>query len=273
MADYHPDRELAPRDVVARAIHAEMTRTGSTHAWLDITLLPAGTVERRFPSILRFCRRHGIDPIRERIPVAPAAHYLMGGVRTDSWARTSLAGLFACGEVACTGVHGANRLASNSLLEGLVFARRAVDRILRGDGICDPLPRLRELPVTLPSPRSGPLPPHLRRSLPEIMWRHAGLVRSADSLHSAREALADANRPAGAAAADRDALELANLALLSRLVVESALLREESRGAHFRTDFPRRHPDWQGHIVLSRDGAWLAPLRATTSEPVGTGHD
>ncbi|MBV9278659.1 MAG: FAD-binding protein, partial [Chloroflexi bacterium] len=228
---------------------------------------------RRFPSILRFCRRHGIDAVRDPIPVAPAAHYLMGGVRTDSWARTSLPGLFACGEVACTGVHGANRLASNSLLEGLVFGRRAVDRILRGDGAWEPLPKGRELPADLPPSRSGPLPPGLRRCLPEIMWRHAGLVRSADSLRAAREALADAHPPSAASPVGRDDHELANLALLSRLVVESALLRRESRGAHFRTDFPHRDRGWQGHIVLARDGASLVPLRDSAPVPVGAGHD
>ena len=128
MADYHPQRDLAPRDVVARAIVEQMARGGSDHVDLDVTHLPAEKVSVRFPQIYRFCLEHGLDITKQPIPVSPAAHYMMGGVRTNTWGETNLRGLYACGEVACTGVHGANRLASNSLLETVVFAKRAVDR-------------------------------------------------------------------------------------------------------------------------------------------------
>lgn len=278
MADYHPDRELAPRDVVARAIHGEMMRTDSRQMWLDITHLPVELIEHRFPTIVHFCRRWGIDPVRDMIPVAPAAHYLMGGVRADGWGRTSVPGLFACGEVACTGVHGANRLASNSLLEGLVFARRAVRHIVEGDDVAHGVversaaeqlaPPISEILERAPS----------RADLAETLWRHASLVRSAESLRAARETIAPqpersmdardqgrAERGAVPRDAGASAHEEANLALLGRLLLESARLREESRGAHFRSDFPRRDPAWLGHIVVSARGVWYAPLSSTVA--------
>jgi L-aspartate oxidase len=298
MVDYHPDRELAPRDVVARAIHQQMIRTSSSHVWLDITHLPREKVERRFPSIVGYCRRYGIDPVHDPIPVAPAAHYLMGGIRTDSWARTSIPGLLACGEVACTGVHGANRLASNSLLEGLVFARRAVATILRGDakmGIA-PAPG-RELSLeTVPActVESDACAARSRQELADVMWRLCSLVRSAESLQEARELVAPhpptpepadpegTQGPAyrsrqergrdvrlysplprageGSGVGGRSQYELANMALLSALLVESALLRRESRGAHYRSDFAQSDPAWQGRIVVSQQGARLSPL-------------
>lgn len=266
MADYHSDRELAPRDVVARAIHSQMVHTGSSHVWLDITHLPPERIERRFPSIVAFCRRYDIDPVQHPIPVAPAAHYMMGGIRTDTWARTSIPGLLACGEVACTGVHGANRLASNSLLEGLVFARRAVQGLMGDD-----------LPGGAPAPRATPLPwkePVLgshrghrpaqtaRISLADIMWQHAGLVRSHSSLTTARTAIAALDIGA-AETSDRATAETANLALLGSLLVEAAILRDESRGAHFRSDRPQRDPSWEGHILISREGACFSPLLST----------
>lgn len=268
MGDFHPDRELAPRDVVARAIHQQMIRSNSPNVWLDITHLPVERVEARFPSILRFCRDHGIDPTREPIPVSPAAHYLMGGVRTDVWGRTSLPGLYACGEVACTGVHGANRLASNSLLEGLVFARRAVQSILRGDGGAPEMasgPRLTTAGFRVDT---DPETPVSRPELAAVMWRHASLVRSAESLRQASAQIGwpgESPRPqAGGVRGTVAQHELANLTLLGRLILRAASLREESRGAHFRADFPTRDPAWQGHIVLSGDDAWLAE-----QQPIG----
>ncbi len=270
MADYHPDRELAPRDVVARSIHTQMQRTGERHAWLDMTHLAEERINRRFPSIVRFCRGSGIDPVRQPIPVAPAAHYWMGGIRTDSWGRTSLPGLMACGEVACTGVHGANRLASNSLLEGLVFAQRAMQCLLSMDTGENNLSRSGSwLPSWSFEERSigQSAPEPTRTALATTMWEHAGVVRSAQSLHAAREAIAQmaevvVPRPSPSVLRfpQRAAYEAANLVLLGGLLVEAALVREESRGAHFRTDFPHSEPSWQGHVVLSRDGCWRAPL-------------
>jgi len=270
MADYHPDRELAPRDVVARSIQTQMQRSGEPHAWLDMTHLPEERINRRFPSIVRFCRANGIDPVRQPIPVAPAAHYWMGGIRTDSWGRTSLPGLMACGEVACTGVHGANRLASNSLLEGLVFAQRAVQCLLGMDTGENTLSRSGSwLPTWSFEERSmgQSAPEPTRTALATTMWEQVGVVRSAQSLHAAREAIARMTEVAIPTSSSsllrfptRAAYEAANLVLLGGLLVEAALVREESRGAHFRTDFPHRAPSWLGHIVLSRDGCWRAPL-------------
>jgi L-aspartate oxidase len=258
MEDYHPDRELAPRDVVARAIHSQMSTTGSDHVWLDVTHLPSETIERRFPTIVRFCRGNGIDPVREPVPVAPAAHYLMGGIMTDVFGRTNLAGLFACGEVACTGAHGANRLASNSLLEGLVFARRAVKCLV--EGVKNPPgepagERIGDIAIDCGAAMASE---GSRLALGEIMWRHASLVRSEASLVDARSAVRGFSTASSAPSRERQ--ETANLALLAELVIASALIRTESRGAHFRSDFPSRDAAWLRHIVISKQGARLTQL-------------
>jgi L-aspartate oxidase len=250
MSDYHPQKDLAPRDVVARAIVAEMTRGGSDHVDLDVTHLPPEKVSARFPQIYRFCLDHGIDITKQPIPVSPAAHYMMGGVRTNTWGETNLCGLYACGEVACTGVHGANRLASNSLLETVVFARRAVARTLSGDGP-DALPAAET--VSLPEPAAGAVPPLSRAALQALMWDDVGIIRSAESLTRARQALA-AWQTELPAPDDRPSHELANLVLAGRLVSEAALMREESRGAHYRTDFPKPRDEWLRHIVFRKDG-------------------
>jgi L-aspartate oxidase len=252
MSDYHPQKDLAPRDVVARAIVEEMTRSGSDHVNLDVTHLPPERVSARFPQIYRFCLDHGVDITRQPIPVSPAAHYMMGGVRTNTWGETNLRGLYACGEVACTGVHGANRLASNSLLETVVFARRAVARTVEGEGP-DPLPPADTLSLPEPPPASHTVPPLDRPSLQALMWEDVGIIRSKESLTRAREALA-ASQSGLPAPGDRPSHELANLVLAGRLVTEAALIREESRGAHYRTDFPQPRDSWLRHIVFRKDG-------------------
>jgi L-aspartate oxidase len=273
MTEYHPQKDLAPRDVVARAIVAEMTRSSSDHVDLDVTHLPPEKVSTRFPQIYRFCLDHGVDITRRTIPVSPAAHYMMGGVRTNTWGETNLRGLYACGEVACTGVHGANRLASNSLLETVVFARRVVERTVSGDGP-EPLPVIDTIRLPEPSrgvgadplqagglkssPTSAPVTaravgPVDKATLQALMWDDVGIIRSAESLTRAREALArwQSGLPE---ANDRPSHELANLLLAGRLVTEAALIREESRGAHYRTDFPKPRESWRRHIVFRRDG-------------------
>ena len=260
MAEYHPDRELAPRDVVARAIHSQMARTGAEQVWLDITHLPRERVEERFPSIVAFCRAHGIDPVIDPIPVAPAAHYMMGGIRTDAWGRTSVPGLFACGEAACTGVHGANRLASNSLLEGLVFARRAVASLLR-----EPVKAVMHEDTSTASResigRAGERGSKFRQTLGRIMWEHVSLVRSAESLQQARDAIRRVSaQPSPDAPGPREACEDENLTLVAELVIASATFRQESRGAHFRTDFPKSDASWRQHTVISRAGIRTAPV-------------
>ncbi|HEU4760016.1 MAG TPA: FAD-binding protein, partial [Dehalococcoidia bacterium] len=191
---------------------------------------------------------HGLDITREPIPVSPAAHYTMGGVRTNTWGETTIPGLYACGECACTGVHGANRLASNSLLETVVFAKRVVLRTQESPGTAAP-----ETPgaVDLSEPTPGEMPPLNREALQDLMWENVGIVRDAASLGRAKAALAawQASLPRPS---DRPSHELADLLLCARLVTEAALLREESRGAHYRSDFPEPRDDWRRHLVFRR---------------------
>lgn len=250
MPDYHPSAELAPRDIVARAILSEMVKAGTDRVYLDVTHLPPERVSSRFPQIYRHCLDHGLDITREPIPVSPAAHYMMGGVRTNTWGETNLRNLYACGEVACTGVHGANRLASNSLLETVIFAKRVVERTLEPDaGHQAAQPDAHAIP--LPERPPAEAPPPDRSALQSLMWEHVSIVRSGESLARACPALA-AWEARLVPPTDRASYELANLVLLGRLVAEAALMREESRGAHYRTDFPEPRDEWQRHIVFRR---------------------
>ena len=233
----HPDAELAPRDVVARAIARQMKLQGGAPVLLDATALGRTLLETRFPTITAACRAAGLDWAVDPIPVAPAAHYWMGGVATDAWARTSLPGLFAVGEVARTGAHGANRLASNSLLEAAVFADRAV-RVLG-----QPWPASAAAPwdtaarsTRLSSPRVE------RRELQQLLWDFAGVHRSGVGLLHAAGALAEWTAPP-ATSTSVAALEDRNLLDLARLLVSAALAREESRGAHYRSDFADTRPE------------------------------
>jgi L-aspartate oxidase len=246
MPRYDERGELAPRDIVARAIADRMRETGSDHVLLDVTHLEPETTAARFPQVYSFCLDAGLDITRQPIPVAPAAHYTMGGIRTNTWGETTLPGLYAIGECACTGAHGANRLASNSLLETVVYAARAVQRSLDAPGgSMPPSEAVQALGGAEPA-EVGPLS---RRSLQELMWRDAGIVRDGESLaHGARILAAwQASMPP---ATDRSSLELAGLATCARLTTEAALLREESRGAHFRRDFPEPREDWRRHLVF-----------------------
>ena len=247
MLDYHPNADLAPRDVVSRAIARELRRGP---VYLDVTHLPRGLVERRFPTIVAFLAEHGLDLARQPVPVAPAAHYQMGGILTTSWGETSLPGLYACGEVASTGVHGANRLASNSLLEGIVFASRAVRATL---GAHEPDPPSSLLPpIVVDDPLAGTVPPSAAPSLSDLqslMWEKVGLARDADDLAEAAKALPGWARALGSSES-RSERELANLALVGSLMAAAALRREESRGAHYRTDFPEPRENWRRRIVL-----------------------
>ncbi len=255
MPGYDPRAELAPRDVVARGIFAAMQREGTDHVLLDLTHLPARELERRFPTIWARCRAEGIDLATMPIPVAPASHYLMGGIRTDLHGATSIPGLYAAGECACTGVHGANRLASNSLLECLVFGRRAAVAALNY------MTRDWRLEIgdvaNLQSPISNlQSPPQWRTELSELMRAHAALLRSASGLSAALRRLEAFPRQVDAPSPD--AITAANAALVARLIITSALLREESRGAHFRADFPHTDDAWRVHLVLARGQAPFA---------------
>jgi L-aspartate oxidase len=225
--------ELAPRDVVARAIVNEMTRSRSPHVLLDLTHREPGFIRGRFPRIYETCLRYAIDLERQPAPVAPAAHYAMGGVRTDLDGRTSLARLYAAGEAACTGVHGANRLASNSLLEGLVFGARAARAMLAGR-----LPGL-AAPRSIAPPPAGPL--DLRR-IQEIAWQHCGIIRGAEGLSEACRILDDGPAP-----------EARNPHQVAALIARCALARRESRGAHYRTDYPNRCASPALHSIVQKD--------------------
>ena len=251
MADYAPEAELAPRDVVARSMLNEMEKTGSDRVFLDVTHLSPHVITARFPNIYRFCLDHGLDITKGVIPVAPAAHYMMGGIKTNSWGETNIAGLFAVGEVACTGVHGANRLASNSLLEAVVFGQRIVERTIKeteaGAPDNDQGKETRHSLSQRRVPETVPPPSH--STLQQLLWDKVGIIRHKEGLTEAADVLAawqkSLPRPT-----DRPSYELNNLVITGRLVTEAALLREESRGAHFRSGFPHSVPQWQRHIIL-----------------------
>jgi len=252
MFDYTPEGDLAPRDMVARSILYEMQKTGSARAFIDVTHLPPHVITTRFPHIYRFCLDHGLDITKVLIPVAPAAHYMMGGIKTNNSGETSIAGLFATGEVACTEVHGANRLASNSMLEVLVFSRRIAEKTREGAVSRAPATnRGIEINHSLsqrPVPQA--VPALSLSTLQQLLWDKVGIIRSREALTEAADILAVWQKSLPQPR-DRPSYELSNLVLTGRLVTEAALLREESRGAHFRSDFPQSSPQWQRHIVFT----------------------
>ncbi|MBI2854247.1 MAG: L-aspartate oxidase [Chloroflexi bacterium] len=253
MSDYTPKADLAPRDVVARSIVYEMRKTGSDRVFLDVTHLPAHVITTRFPHIYKFCMDHGLDITKGLISVAPAAHYIMGGIRTNVWGETSIKGLFAAGETACTGVHGANRLASNSLLETIVFGHRIVQRTQEKDNLNYKARREDDIRKSLATGKqTSKCTPLSLLALQSLMWEKVGIVRSGESLAEAGKMLAawDAALPP---TTDRPSYELNNLVLAAKLMTEAALAREESRGAHFRTDYPRTSSSWKRHIVFQKD--------------------
>lgn len=267
MHRYHPDAELAPRDVVARAIHSELRSSGAATVYLDLRHIPEPEVRHRFPTIGGVCRHYGFDLAHDLIPVAPAAHYFMGGVAVDTYARTTLPKLYAVGEVACTGVHGANRLASNSLLEGLVFGRRAARAITEPRA----LPSWPEQPalkgaelreVSLVEPRvsaTAAMASRVREIVRTLMWEQVALVREASGLQSAEATLR------ALAAGEEVDPETANMLRAAHAITVCALARDESRGAHYRLDYPESDPERVGmHTLL-----WMRPTVATVQGTEG----
>jgi L-aspartate oxidase len=290
MVGQHELAELAPRDVVAKGIHRVLLATGADHVFLDARHLGGEFLEHRFPTIVASCRAAGIEPGVDLIPVAPAAHYASGGVRTDLHGRTSIPGLYACGEVACTGVHGANRLASNSLLEGLVFSRRIAEDIARdlppqadpvppqADPVppqADPVPPQADsvpphadsVPPTLPA-RQPPTPhgagrvgataagsAERRAALQRAMSRGAGVLRNAESLTETAAVLRDTG--AGVPGTGTAAWELTNLVTVASALVAAGYARQETRGCHWREDFPSSEDAWLGHLLgaIGPDGS------------------
>jgi L-aspartate oxidase len=260
MEDYHELKDLAPRDIVARALDAEMKRRGDSHGFLDVRHLDQKEFARRFPNITRHCREHHLDLSRDMIPVVPAAHYSCGGILTGLSGETSIRGLFAAGEVACTGVHGANRLASNSLLEALVFGRRAVEMAYR-EGLHEESPPDTIVPHVRRYPKRGLETVrifHCRDELRRLMWDYVGIVRSEDRLRLAegrlgkvREEVDDYlqqgfTRP--------DLFELRNMVEVSSLIVRCALTRKESRGLHYILEYPERDDEhWKKDTIVQRE--------------------
>ena len=250
MPDYHPSADLAPRDIVARAIKTEMEKASTDHVFLDATSLSRPRLISRFPQIHEFCQEYGMDLSKDLLPVAPAAHYMIGGIRVNTFGESSLPGLLAVGEVACSGVHGANRLASNSLLEVLVTAKRLAKKII------DDLPydvasrRPNDIYFTLPSRPDGFSWKPCCEELKELMWSKVAIVRDGEGLPQATRQLASWQESLGQAAGHLD-YEIRNMVLVGRLIAEAALIREESRGAHYRSDFPSTEPIWQRHIVFT----------------------
>ena len=262
MKRYNEAQELAPRDIVARAIVSEMHRTSSEHVYLDMTAKPEGFVEKRFPRIYATCMSYGVDLARDVAPVCPAAHYMMGGVKTDLWGRSSLPGLYAAGETADTGVHGANRLASNSLLEGLVFGARS------GQAMMKDAPVKKKHAASLPgspAPKPGdpaheqahknalkPAVSAEREKMGDVMWKLVGILRSGKELASAIEQLKALELPK-MDKHGRAECELRNMHELALVMAKSALARLESRGSHYRSDFPYRDDeDFGKHSVAVR---------------------
>jgi len=252
MGEYHPDAELAPRDVVARAIVRQMADTDSTNVFLDMRHLPRERLYARFPLIREICAGFDIDIARDLIPVRPAAHYMIGGVRVDRRGRTTLPRLYACGEVACTGLHGANRLGSNSLLEGLVFGHRAgadIAALLRQETAPQHPSRLRF--SVDPSDRTLLDVTDVRNSLRAVMWRNVGIERDARHLEETGEIIEFwQSYVLDKQFEDPDGWSLQNMLTLARLMTRSAVERTESRGTHFRTDHPDRDDAaWQRHVT------------------------
>lgn len=253
--NYHESGELAPRDMVSRAIFFEMMKTGKDHVYIDLTHMDKDFIVNRFPKIYATCKSFGIDITAQMIPVSPAAHYYMGGIETDIWGRTNIYGLYACGETSCTGVHGANRLASNSLLEGVVFGARSAKAAIidtKYDTVDEPEEKISEFMDNSIDYES------LKAELQKVMWQNVSIIRNDASLKNAIEFLdhhvenfldkTPFNRLSG---------EVKNMFIVSKMMTEAALVRKDSRGGHYRDDYPEKSKDTR-HIVF--ENAKFSPI-------------
>ena len=246
MDRYDERAELAPRDIVSRSIVAEMRKTGSRNVFLDMTALKEDFLIHRFPTIYETCKHFGLDISKDQLPVSPASHYCMGGVRTDLWGRSTIPGLYAAGEVSCTGVHGANRLASNSLLEGLVFGARA------GEAAATDSSKLKvqnpkssaQSPLILDLGPSTSISTAVKKRVKRVMWERVGILRDKEGL---TRAIAEFEQ----IASSNLSISSRNFVTLALLVAKGALWREESRGGHFRTDFPEQREEFRAHSIQS----------------------
>lgn len=251
MPEYHELNELAPRDIVSRAIFEEMRKTGSSFVYLDITFKDKEYLENRFPNIYKTCLSFGIDMSKDYIPVAPAEHYCMGGIKADVYGRTNIKGLYACGEAACNGIHGSNRLASNSLLEGLVFGQKISteisEQIIAG--------AIKEEKININYQSNKEIKnidkESIKKNVQRIMTQNVGIIRDRNGLLSAGESIEEISKVIKDLKNENiKDFELQNIVMLSKLVIDSALEREESRGAHFRSDFPERNDVmWKRNII------------------------
>ena len=289
MPDFDPRAELAPRDVVARAITVVMHRTHQANVFLDLSHLDPAMVRRRFPGMAEICGKFGLDLTRDRIPVRPGAHYMIGGVTVDAHGRTTLPGLFAAGEVTSSGLHGANRLASNSLLEGLVYGARAgeaasAEILGAADGIAGDGHEFRVPAIANPRAAGGIGSGNgvesqsvldladIRNSLRALMWRHVGVERTGDSLAEALETVEGWCRYVlPRQFVEPQGWQLQNMLEVARLMIRGAIERRETRGVHFRNDFPETSADWRAHIgwQRGRPQPQIAPLQTTPAEVGG----
>ena len=244
MPRYDERLELAPRDIVSRSIVAEMRRTGTRSVYLDMTEMDEEFLKHRFPKIYETCKTFGLNIAADMLPVSPASHYCMGGIRTDLWGRSTVPGLYAAGEVTCTGVHGANRLASNSLLEGLVFGARA------GKAAAEDSSKFQVPSSALSDPQLGTRNPELgtqistavKKRIKRVMWERVGILRDKDSLQRALKEF-------GQIESGTLSRSSRNFVTLAMLVATAALWREESRGGHYRNDFPEQREEWRIHSI------------------------
>ncbi len=273
MVESHPRAELAPRDVVVRHIKRVFERDGTDHVWLDARHLDCAFLQERFPTVYSGLQKRGLDLCSQLIPVAPASHYFIGGVLTDIWGRTTIPGLYACGETASTGIHGANRLASNSLLEGLVFGERTVRDLDRYLAVADPA--VRKIRLNLAEDlREGNDPAVVARgraTVGRLMMEWCGIVRERAGLERTWAGLAEVRRSLAPPALTVAEVELLNLLTVAEHIAESAAVREESRGVHLRSDHPERDDDhWLRHIIVHRDPVTGHPVIESSPGEVGS---